>query len=766
MATTPANQSTPDKAQLPEGVQLITQTVAISGMSCAACVRSAERLMKKVPGVHGYTVNYGAEKVNLAYDPAVVDFDTINKAVARGGFELHAPEPEAVEQRKEEKLAALWRRVLWSLIFAVPLSIFSMVPMFLHEFGIHLPRHLDPMAFPIFNTVTQTLLTIPILALNHRIFRDGFRNLFTGAPNMDSLIAKGTAVAFAYSFWLTLQNIFAGADYMPYYEVAAIIITLIVLGKYLEAKTKGKTSDAIKKLMGLAPKTALVIRDGAEVELPIEAVRVGDIVVVKPGQRIPTDGIITHGETSIDESMLTGESLPVAKSIGEPVIGASINKNGAIHYQTTKIGGDTLLAQIIDMVETAGASKAPIARMADIVSGYFTHAVIIFAIVAAGLWLLTGADTSFAMRILVGILVAACPCALGLATPTAIMVGTGKGAENGILIKNAEALELAHKIDVVVLDKTGTITEGKPVLTDIVPVAGMDSERLLSLVASAEKASEHPLGEAIVAHATAQGVPFASVERFASITGKGISAVIDSQTLLVGNRKLMDEHGIDLTALAADSDQLATQGKTPMYTALNGQLAGIIAVADIPKPTSKTAIAKLQAQGVRVMMITGDNTKTATAIANQVGIAPADLFAEVLPGEKAAHVKTLQDAGRLVAMVGDGINDAVALTQSNVGIAIGAGTDIAIESAQIVLMSGDLSGIGKAIYLSKRTIRNVKQNLFWAFAYNVLIIPIAAGAWYVFGGPLMSPMLGAWAMSFSSVSVLGNVLRLRGLRLS
>ena len=754
------------EALIPLPEQLTKETVSISGMTCAACVKNAERLMKKIPGVHGYTVNYGAEKVNLTYDPTVVDFDTINKAVARGGYALHQPEPEAVAERKEEEMQALWRRVVWSAAFTIPLTIFSMIPMFLHEFDVHIPPNLDPMAHPAFNMIVQTLLTIPVMVVNRRIFRDGFRNLFTGHPNMDSLIAKGTTVAFLYSFWLTIQNVFFAADYMPYYEVAAVIISLVVLGKYLETKTKGKTSDAIKKLMGLAPKTATVLRNGEEQELPIEEVRVGDTVLVKPGQRIPTDGVIIKGETSVDESMLTGESLPVTKAVGDGVIGASINKQGFIHYETTKVGKDTILSQIIDMVETAGSTKAPIARMADLVAGHFTHVVIIIALMTAGFWLMTGVGTGFAIRILIAVLVIACPCALGLATPTAIMVGTGKGAENGILIKNAEALEIAHKINVVVLDKTGTITEGKPKLTDVVPVEGFDTDRLLSLVASAEKASEHPLGEAIVHYATEQQTPLVSVDAFSAITGKGILATIQGHTLLMGNRKLMDEQHIDLGALETLSDQLATQGKTPMYTALDGQLVGIIAVADVPKTTSQAAIAKLQNQGLRVIMITGDNQKTATAIAAQVGIHETDLFAEVLPGDKAKHVKALQDQGLLVAMVGDGINDAVALTQSNVGIAIGGGTDIAIESAQIVLMSGDLAGISKAIYLSKRTIRNIKQNLFWAFGYNVLGIPIAAGVLFIFGGPLMSPMLGAWAMSFSSVSVLSNVLRLRRLKLT
>ena len=749
-------------------IHLKKEVVSISGMTCAACVKNAERLIKKVDGVHEYTVNYGAEKVNLAYDPSIVDFETINKAVERGGYALHQPSPEAITERKEEELQVMWRRFWWSAAFTIPLTIFSMVPMFLHDFDLHhVLGAFNPMDYPAFNMIVQTLLTIPVMVVNKKIFKDGFRNLFTGHPNMDSLIAKGTTVAFLYSFWLTIQNVFFGADYMPYYEVSAVIITLIVLGKYLESKTKGKTSEAIKKLMGLTPKTALVLRGDQEIELPIEEVLVGDIVIVKPGQRIPTDGVITQGSTSIDESMLTGESMPVTKNINDNVIAASINKNGSIRYQTTKVGKDTVLAQIIDMVEAAGATKAPIARMADIVSGWFTHVVIILALLACGIWLVAGAPVGFAISILIAVLVIACPCALGLATPTAIMVGTGKGAENGILIKNAEALETAHKIDVVVLDKTGTITEGKPIVTDII-TNNFDTNQLLQLVASAEKSSEHPLGEAIVNHAIEKNIELIDSEQvteFTSITGKGISATIDGKNLLIGNLKLMVDQNINIETFVKASDALADQGKTPMYAVVDGVLAGIIAVADVAKATSKEAITRLQKMGIRVVMITGDNKKTAIAVAKTVGINSDDLFAEVLPGEKATHVKDLQDLGNNVAMVGDGINDAVALTQSNVGIAIGGGTDIAIESAQIVLMSGDLSGIAKAIYLSKRTIRNIKQNLFWAFGYNVLGIPIAAGLWYIFGGPLMSPMLGAWAMSFSSVSVLTNVLRLKRLKL-
>ena len=543
-----------------------------------------------------------------------------------------------------------------------------------------------------------------------------------------------------------------------YFESVGVIITLILLGKYLEAVSKGKTSEAIKKLMGLAPKTATVIRDGKETVIPIEEVRVGDIVLVRPGEKIPVDGEVVEGRTSVDESMLTGESIPVEKNPGDSVVGASINKNGSIKFRATKVGKDTVLAQIIKLVEDAQGSKAPIAKLADIISGYFVPAVMVIALFAGLAWYISGQSAVFSLTIFVSVLVIACPCALGLATPTAIMVGTGKGAEYGVLIKGGEALETAHKVKTIVLDKTGTITEGKPVVTDIITDGKIAPEELLRLSASAERGSEHPLGEAIVNGAKEKNLELSEAESFEAIPGQGIEVVIEGRRMLLGNKKLMDSRNIEIT-LEEESNKLAREGKTPMYVAIDNELAGIIAVADVMKPSSRKAIEILHNMGIEVVMITGDNRITAEAIARQVGI--DRVLAEVLPQDKAEEIKKLQSEGKKVAMVGDGINDAPALAQADIGIAIGSGTDIAMESADIVLMRSDLMDVPTAIQLSKKTIRNIKQNLFWAFAYNTAGIPIAAGLLHIFGGPLLNPIFAAAAMAFSSVSVVTNALRLR-----
>ena len=543
-----------------------------------------------------------------------------------------------------------------------------------------------------------------------------------------------------------------------YFESAAVILTLITLGKYLEAVSKGKTSQAIKALMGLAPKTATVERKGVELEVPIEEVMVGDLVLVKPGEKLPVDGEVVEGMTAIDESMLTGESIPVEKTVGSQVIGASLNKTGFIKYKATRVGRDTALSQIVKLVEDAQGSKAPIAKMADIISAYFVPIVMGLAVISSLLWKVSGESDVFALSIFISVLVIACPCALGLATPTAIMVGTGKGAEYGVLIKGGEALEMTHRLQTIVFDKTGTITEGKPKVTDVLALS-LSEEQLLSYAASAEKASEHPLGEAIVREAQDRGYALCELESFHAMIGRGIEGVILGQKLLIGNLKLMVEHQIDVSSLQEKTDELAYEGKTPMYMAIDGELAGVIAVADTVKESSKKAIETLHQMGIQVAMITGDNQKTADAIARQVGI---DLvLAEVLPADKANEVKKLQQSGRKVGMVGDGINDAPALAQADIGIAIGSGTDVAIESADIVLMKSDLMDVSTAIRLSKATILNIKENLFWAFAYNVLGIPVAMGVLHLFGGPLLNPMIAAAAMSLSSVSVLLNALRLR-----
>jgi len=738
-------------------------------MTCAACAKNIERVIGKLEGASGQ-VNFAAEQLALSYDESIISYETISAAVKRAGFKLHLQEKDesaARALRKADDMANLWRRFIVSVIFTLPLTLFSMIPMTLYSLNLAwIPARFDPMHYPAANGIIQMLMTIPVMAVSWRYYTGGFRALFGGRANMDSLIAKGTAIAFLYSLYLTLENIFWGRHNMFYYETAAVILTLITLGKYMETKSKGKTSEAIQKLMSLAPKTARVIRKGAEADIPIEEVAVGDVLVVRPGEKMPVDGIVTHGETTVDESMLTGESMPVTKQAGDVIIGASINGNGAIRYEATKVGKETVLAQIVKLVEDAQNSKAPIARLADIISGHFVHVVIVLALLAGGAWLLVGQGVAFSLTIVVSVLVIACPCALGLATPTAIMVGTGKGAENGILVKGGEALETAHKITTVVLDKTGTVTEGRPFVTDM--VISSDEDYVLRLAAAAEAMSEHPLGEAIVRYGLERFGELPAAEGFNAVTGQGVRAIVEGRGVIIGNARLMEVNEIDISHFAAESERLAHEGKTPMYVALGDErneylLAGIIAVADIIKPTSKAAISRLKSMGIDIVMLTGDNRLTAAAVAREAGV--TQVQAEVLPQDKAAHIKGLQEAGRKVAMVGDGINDAPALVQADIGIAIGTGTDVAMESAEIVLMSGDLSGVSKAIYLSKRTMRNIKQNLFWAFMYNVLGIPIAAGLLYIFGGPLLSPMIAALAMSFSSVSVLANVLRLRRVRI-
>ena len=756
-------------------------TVHIKGMTCVSCANNIERMLAKEEGVIKAEVNFATEKLSLEFDEQLIAYEKIVQKVKKAGFELYLikeDEADTVSKIKFDEIKKLRRRFFWSLIITVPLFIFSMVPMIFYTIeGFSIPASWDPMNFPHYNGLVQLLFTLPVMWINRELFKRGFISLFIGRANMDSLIAKGTMVAFLFSLYITIENfflfgtalhvtmekmVFMGRNQF-YYETVAVILTLIVLGKYLEAKTKGGTSEAIKKLMGLAPKTAKVLRDELEVEISISDVMVGDVLVVRPGEKMPVDGLVISGETSVDESMLTGESIPVAKKQGDTIIGASINKNGSIKYKATKVGKDTVLAQIIKLVEDANNSKAPIARFADVISGYFAYAVLGIAILVGAAWLMAGYSLVFAMVIVVSILVIACPCALGLATPTAIMVGTGKGAEHGILIKGGESLELAHKIQTVVLDKTGTITEGKPHVTDIVSHGRLSKEELLLLAASIESQSEHPLGEAIVEHVKEHlGEDIPEPDEFTSITGQGIAARLDGKHLLIGNKHLMNENNIDMVAYMVDSDRLAHEGKTTMLMAVDGSLELLIAVADIIKPTSRQAIERLKSMGIDVIMLTGDNEGTAKAIASEARI--DKVVAEVLPEDKAKNIKRLQKEGKIVSMVGDGINDAPALVQSDIGIAIGSGTDIAIESAEIVLIKGELMGVAHAIELSRRTMKNIKQNLFWAFAYNVAGIPIAAGLLYLFGGPLLNPMIAALAMSFSSVSVLLNVLRIKKMK--
>ena len=741
-------------------------TIPIGGMTCAACAQRVEKALQKVPGVQSASVNYASEKAKVVFNPAAVRPSQFSAVIQKAGYQaLQIDRADQVDEdraRKQQHIRSMWQKFIVAALFAFPLLYIAMAPMVP---GITLPgaaalHHMmenQPLTF----ALIQLFLTLPVMAVGYRFYTVGYRSLWQRSPNMDSLIAVGTTAAVGYSLYNTLQ-ISQGntqAVHALYYETAGVIIALILLGKTLEAVSKGRTSEAIKKLMGLAPKTALILQDGKETEISIEEVLVGDTVVVKPGGRIPVDGTVLSGHSAIDESMLTGESMPVDKQQGDPVYTASLNTTGALTFRAEKVGRDTALAQIIKLVEDAQGSKAPIAQLADVVSGWFVPIVIGIAILAGAAWFIGTGDIKFALTIFVSVLVIACPCALGLATPTAIMVGTGKGAEHGILIKSGEALEVAHEVDTVVLDKTGTITQGKPSVTDVVTLEGVDADRLLAQVAAAERGSEHPLGQAIVQEAAERGLALPEAAGFEALPGRGIRAEIASRSLLVGNRKLMDEQGIDLGQLAAHSDRLADEGKTPMYAALDGAAQGIVAVADTLKPSSIAAIRKLREMGLQVAMITGDNAKTAQAIARQVGI--DRVLSEVLPQDKSEEVKKLQAEGRKVAMVGDGINDAPALAQADIGIAIGSGTDVAMESADIVLMRDDLKDVSSAIQLSRRTIRTIRQNLVWAFGYNVIGIPIAAGVLHLFGGPLLNPMFAAAAMSLSSVSVLTNALRLK-----
>jgi len=740
------------------------ETLKITGMTCAACSARIEKVIGKMEGVEEISVNLATEKATVSYDPEKADLSAIKERIEKAGYgAAEIIEKKLVDEdklRKEKEIRTLWTKFTVSAIFAVPLLYFAMGSM-IWWLRFPIPSILNPMQYPLNYSILQIVLTIPIVIAGYRFYTVGYKAIINRSPNMDSLIAMGTTAAIVYSLYSVYQiaNGNFGAVEGLYFETAGVIITLILLGKSLEAVSKGRTSEAIKKLMGLAPKTAIVIRDGREYEVPIEEVEIGHIILVKPGEKIPVDGVVLEGNTSVDESMLTGESIPVEKKAGDQVYAASLNKNGMIHFKATKVGGDTALAQIIKLVEEAQGSKAPIAQMADIVSGYFVPIVFGIAVIASLVWFISGESLVFSLTIFIAILVIACPCALGLATPTAIMVGTGKGAEYGILIKGGEALETTHKINTIVFDKTGTITEGKPEVTDILTVSDVDKNQMLQLAASAEKGSEHPLGDAIVNEAEKEKLEFSKVDQFNSIPGYGIEVEIKGIPILLGNKKLMDERNISLSKLEQESDRLAEEGKTPMYIAMNQKIAGIIAVADVVKPSSLKAIEKLQSMGLEVAMITGDNRKTAEAIAKQVGI--NRVLAEVLPQDKSNEVKKLQAEGKKVAMVGDGINDAPALAQADIGIAIGSGTDVAMESADIVLMRSDLMDVPTAIQLSKSTIRNIKQNLFWAFGYNVIGIPIAAGLFHLFGGPLLNPIFAAAAMSLSSVSVLTNALRLK-----
>ena len=738
----------------------------VSGMTCTACSARIERVLNKKEGIENAVVNFAAETLNLDVVDNKYSKSDVEEMVSKIGYKLSENVKEKEISHDKEK--SLFTRFLISVVLTGILLIISMG----HMFGMPLPDIIDTATHPLNFALIQLVLTVPVMIVGYKFYTIGYKNLFKLSPNMDSLIAVGTSAAFIYSLYGTFkiwQAVSTGnvehashmAHELLYYESAATILALITLGKFLETRSKGKTSEAIKKLMDLAPKTATVIRDDKESTIPVEQVQVGDIIVVKPGESLPVDGEVIEGTTSIDEAMITGESIPVEKVVGSKVIGASINKTGFIKYKATKVGDDTTLSQIIKLVEDAQGSKAPIAKMADVIARYFVPTVICLAIIAAVGWGLAGESFTFCLTIFIAVLVIACPCALGLATPTAIMVGTGKGAENGVLIKSSEALETTHKVDTIVFDKTGTITEGKPVVTDIINYSDLSDDDLLAITASCEKGSEHPLGEAIVNKAVEKGLPFKEITDFNAILGHGIEATVDNMKIYVGNKKLMADKTISVDNIT-DIDKLASEGKTPMFIATEGKVLGIIAVADVVKASSLEAIKSLHDMGINVAMITGDNRKTAEAIGKQVGI--DIVLAEVLPEDKANEVAKLQAEGKVVAMVGDGINDAPALAKADVGIAIGSGTDVAIESADIVLMRSDLKDVITALKLSKATIKNIKENLGWAFGYNILGIPVAMGVLHIFGGPLLNPMIAAAAMSFSSVSVLLNALRLKNFK--
>ena len=735
----------------------------IEGMSCASCAMTIENAVSKIPGVHKASVNLATEIMTVEANDSVTPED-IAKVVDGVGYGAR-PRGKSVEEELEEKnekkeahLRGMKRNLTISAIFTVPLLFIAMADMV----GIPMPAFLSPMQSPVSYALIQLALVLPILWVGRRFFVDGFKALTKGHPNMDSLVALGTSAAFLYSLYGTYHVLEGHAHFAMnlYYESAGVILTLITLGKYFEAVSKGKTSMAIQTLVGLAPKMATVLRDGQEVEVPVEEVQVDDLIRVKPGEKVPVDGVVTEGNSTVDESMLTGESIPVSKSVGDEVIGASLNKTGSFILKATKIGKDTALSQIIHLVEQAQGSKAPIAKLADKVSGVFVPIVIGLALVSGLAWYFLGQESwVFALTITISVLVIACPCALGLATPTAIMVGTGKGAENGILLKSGEALEEANHVNMVVFDKTGTITNGTPVVTDVVTANSTDADALIRLAASLEVASEHPLGEAIVAKAKEQGAAFDEVTNFEAIPGFGIKGHVGETLVFLGNEKWMRENGLANEAMNEKANRFAEQGKTPLYIGYNDAVQGLIVVADTVKESSARAIQTLHEMGIQVAMMTGDHERTAQAIAAEVGI--DRVFSEVLPQDKANYVSKLQEEGYIVAMVGDGINDAPALAQAQVGIAIGTGTDVAIESADAVLMKSDLMDVPAMLKLSRATIRNIKENLFWAFAYNVIGIPFAMGVLHLFGGPLLNPMIAGAAMSFSSVSVVLNALRLK-----
>lgn len=743
----------------------------VNGMTCASCSSAIERVTRKLDGVETCDVNLTTRRAHIVYDTEKVKLSDIKNKITKAGFEPRDIDMKQKDEFGEQELKELMEkrnRLIAAAVFSIPLLYISMGHMI--PVPLPVPEFLDMMTHPLNFALTQLILTAAVMICGWKFYTVGFKTLFRGHPNMDSLVAIGTGAAFVYSFVMTIQipnN--SQAVHHLYYESAAIVITLIMLGKYMESRSKGKTSEAIRKLIALAPDTSILIRDGKEVEVPTDEIAAGEVLLIKPGSKVPLDGEVTAGESSVDESMLTGESIPVEKHPGDEVIGGSINYNGTMQIRVTRTGADTMLSKIILMIEEAQGKKAPISKLADTVAGYFVPVVMGIAVIAALGWFLAGKDTAFVLNIFVSILVIACPCALGLATPTAIMVGTGLGASHGILFRSGEALEVLQNTDTVVLDKTGTITEGKPKVVAVLSASGSrySKEELVRIAASCERFSEHPLAQAIVTYGMEQQLITEEVtdkvSGFEAVSGRGIQAKYENIDVWIGNHRFMEEKRMDISGLEEEAEGCAKKGQTPMFVVLHEQAEGIIVVADTVKDTSKEAIRSLKEAGMEVIMLTGDNQAAAEFIGSQVG---ADrVIAEVLPQDKARIVSELQHEGKKVLMAGDGINDAPALVQADVGAAIGNGSDIALESSDVVLMKSDLQDVYKAVKLSRGTIRNIKENLFWAFFYNTLGIPVAAGVLYLFGGPLLSPMLGGLAMSFSSVCVVGNALRLRRLKL-
>lgn len=751
----------------------------ITGMTCSACSARVEKAVAKVDGTKDVSVNLLTNSMQLEYDEAKTSVPAIIKAVVDAGYGASVKGKQAAakaapqEDPVKKSIDEMKHRLVWSIAFLLPTMYISMHGLFEKLFGLPVPQIIgavfDGPENAIIFAFSQFLLVLPIMYLNRRYYIAGFRNLFRGAPNMDSLVGMGSMAAALFGAFAIFRmgwgfghgDMALVQEYSTnlYFESAGMIVTLITVGKYLEARAKGQTSKALEKLMDLAPKQACVVRGGVEQTIPAEELVAGDEIVVRPGERIPADGVVLSGTTSVDESAITGEPIPVEKQAGDKVTSATINKQGSIHFSAERVGEDTTISQIIRLVDEASASKAPIARMADKIAGVFVPAVIAIAVIAGGIWLAMGASVEFAFSIAICILVISCPCALGLATPVAIMVGTGKGAENGILIKSGEALEVAQSVDTVVMDKTGTITEGRPEVTVIVTADGVAEQQLLSLAAGLEQGSEHPLAEAVMTAAKAKGIAPQAMTDFRALFGRGVEAKADGHAYAAGNAKLMEEKGIDLSPYEDKLAVFADDGCTPLIFAEDDRVIGILAAADVEKATSREAIARFHEMGIEVVMLTGDNARTAEAIRRRMGI--EKVIAGVLPENKAAHIKKLQSEGHRVAMIGDGINDAPALAQADLGIAIGAGTDVAIESADAVLMKSDLLDAVSAIRLSKAVLKNIKENLFWALIYNVICIPLAAGILYPAFGIKLSPVIGAAAMSMSSVCVVMNALRLR-----